>query len=269
MLEGPILLTNTHSVGVVRDAVVSWRVKQGKPEAAISLPIVGETWDGFLNDINGFHVKPQHALEAIQKAKSGEIEEGNVGGGTGMICFEFKCGTGTASRVVSTPHGKFTVATLVQANFGRRHQLKIAGIPIGVHFKKDLVWTKETGSILAIVATDAPLLPHQLKRIAKRAGLGMARLGAVSGDGSGDIFLALSTAQKFPRDLARIAKSTTYPNADMDGLFEATVQSVEEAIVNSMFAAETMTGINGHKAIALPLEEIKKILVEHRRFALR
>jgi D-aminopeptidase len=266
-LEGPILLTNTHSVGTVRDAVVSWRVKQGRPNDAVSLPLVGETWDGFLNDINGFHVKPEHAIDAIESAKSGTVPEGNVGGGTGMICFEFKCGSGTSSRTVKTPHGSYTLGVFVQSNFGRRHQLQIAGIPIGKAIKSDLVWTKETGSIIGIIATDAPLLPHQLERLARRAGMGIARLGASSGDGSGDLFLAFSTAQKIPKELKKNHSLKMYPNGDLDPLFEATVQAMEEAVLNSLFAAETMSGVEGHQAIALPVETTLSLLKEHRRLS--
>src|SRR5881396_3921688 len=200
-LEGPMIITNTHSVGVARDAVIAWRVKHGaadKTEDWWSLPVVAETWDGWLNDINGFHVKPEDVWQALDSAHGGPIEEGSVGGGTGMICYEFKGGTGTASRVIemkdkSNPAGTYTIGALVQANCGRRPQLTIAGVPVGKEIPGE-VYKEETGSIIIVIATDVPLLPHQLKRLAKRASLGLARTGSVSGNGSGDLFIAFSTA---------------------------------------------------------------------------
>jgi len=263
-LEGPLMITNTHSVGTVRDAVVAWRVKQGKPDKAISLPVVAETWDGYLNDINGFHVKEADALKALDTAKGGAIAEGNVGSGMGMICYEFKCGIGTSSRVVKTSAGSYTVGVLVQANHGLRHQLKIAGLNVGAQFKNDLVWSRETGSIIIAIATDAPLLPHQLKRLARRATMGLARTGAVSGDGSGDIFLAFSTANENVAREKKLAKLKMVPNAEMDGLFAGTVEATEEAIVNSLFAAEAVSGVDRHSAPALPTDKVLRLLEEPR-----
>ena len=197
-LEGPVMITNTHSVGVVRDAVIAYQVKQGSvgPKASLwSLPVVAETWDGYLNDINGFHVKPHHVFSAWSSAQAGPVAEGNVGGGTGMICYEFKGGIGTSSRRL-TQHGRtYTLGVLVQANHGLREQLLVAGVPVGRALASGSVGKKEAGSIIIVVATDAPLLPHQLKRIARRASLGLARTGSISGNGSGDLFLAFSTAK--------------------------------------------------------------------------
>src|SRR5438876_6934704 len=200
-LEGPIVITNTHSVGIARDAVINWRVKQAPADKTgywWSLPVVAETWDGWLNDINGFHVKPEDVWHALESAHGGPIEEGSVGGGTGMICYEFKGGTGTASRVIemkdkSNPALTYTIGALVQANCGRRPQLTIAGVPVGKEIPGE-VYKEESGSIITVIATDAPLLPHQLKRLAKRASLGLARTGSISGNGSGDLFIAFSTA---------------------------------------------------------------------------
>ncbi|HEX8281012.1 MAG TPA: P1 family peptidase, partial [Chthoniobacterales bacterium] len=196
-LEGPVVLTNTHSVGVARDTVISWRLTKGGPDPTgfvWSLPVVAETWDGYLNDINGFHVKPEHVTAALDGAKGGAVREGSVGGGTGMVCYEFKGGTGTASRVVKTKERPYMVAALVQANFGRRSHLSIAGVPVGKEIPENAVYSKEAGSIIVVLATDAPLLPHQLKRLARRASLGIGRTGSVSGNGSGDLFVAFSTA---------------------------------------------------------------------------
>ena len=245
-LYGPVMITNTHSVGVVRDAVIAWQLKHGTPipeDDWWSLPVVAETWDGYLNDINGFHVKPEDAFASMQDARPGPIAEGNVGGGTGMICFEFKGGTGTASRQLAAGFGGYTVGVLVQCNFGTRHLLRIAGTPVGYEITGKPIWDSDTGSIIVVVATDAPLLPNQMKRIAKRVTLGLGRLGSISGDGSGDIFIAFSTANpgaglegKNPVDVRML------PNDRMDALFEATVQATEEAVVNAMVAAKTMTG---------------------------
>ena len=195
-LEGPVIITNTHSVGVARDAVIAWRLTHGAADKTgywWSLPVVAETWDGWLNDINGFHVKPEDVAHALDSAKGGPVAEGSVGGGTGMICYEFKGGTGTASRVLEKKDGGYTVGALVQANCGRRPQLTIAGVPVGKEIPGS-VYPKDNGSIIIVIATDAPLLPGQLKRLARRASLGLARTGSVSGNGSGDLFLAFSTA---------------------------------------------------------------------------
>ena len=268
-LYGPVMITNTHSVGVVRDAVIAWQVKQGVPvpeDDWWSLPVVAETWDGYLNDINGFHVKPEDAFAAMDDAHSGPIAEGNVGGGTGMICFEFKGGTGTSSRQLSEKLGGYTVGVLVQCNFGTRHLLRIAGAPIGYEITGKPIWDEDTGSIIVVVATDAPLLPNQMKRIAKRVTLGLGRLGSISGDESGDIFIAFSTAnsgagleQKKPVNVQML------PNDQMDALFEATVQATEEAVVNALVAAKTMTGPEGHSVEALPHDRLREVLKKYNR----
>jgi len=273
-LEGPIMITNTHSVGVVRDAVIAWRVKQGRPDPSgywWSLPIVAETYDGYLNDVNGFHVKPEHAFQAIDGAKTGVIAEGNVGGGTGMVCYGFKGGIGTASRKLDQNAGGYTVGVLVQANFGRRNQLRIAGVPVGPEITEgrlsslDGSTRDDVGSVIIVVATDAPLLAHQLKRLARRAALGVARTGSTSGDGSGDIFVAFSTANPEAAKTAGIVQLTMLPNDRMNPVFEATVQATEEAIVNALVAAETMTGVDGHKVIALPHDRLKEVLKKYNR----
>jgi D-aminopeptidase len=268
-LYGPVMITNTHSVGVVRDAVIAWQLQHGPGlplEDWWSLPVVAETWDGYLNDINGFHVKAEDADAAMRDAHSGPIAEGNVGGGTGMICFEFKGGTGTASRALPEKLGGYTVGALVQCNFGTRHLLRIAGAPVGYEISGKRVWEEDTGSIIVVVATDAPLLPSQMKRIAKRVTLGLGRLGSISGDGSGDIFIAFSTAnagvgleQKKPVAVQML------PNDRMDALFEATVQATEEAVVNALVAARTMTGADGHAVDALPHDRLREVLKKYNR----
>jgi len=268
-LYGPVMITNTHSVGVVRDAVIAWQLQHGPGlplEDWWSLPVVAETWDGYLNDINGFHVKAEDADAAMRDAHSGPIAEGNVGGGTGMICFEFKGGTGTASRALPEKLGGYTVGVLVQCNFGTRHLLRIAGAPVGYEISGKRVWEEDTGSIIVVVATDAPLLPSQMKRIAKRVTLGLGRLGSISGDGSGDIFIAFSTAnagvgleQKKPVAVQML------PNDRMDALFEATVQATEEAVVNALVAARTMTGADGHAVDALPHDRLREVLKKYNR----
>jgi D-aminopeptidase len=270
-LYGPVMITNTHSVGVVRDAVIAWQLKHGMPapeEDWWSLPVVAETWDGYLNDINGFHVKTEDAFAAMDDAHSGPIAEGNIGGGTGMICFEFKGGTGTASRQLAEKFGGYTVGVLVQCNFGTRHLLRIAGTPVGYEITGKPVWNDDTGSIIVVVATDAPLLPNQMKRIAKRVTLALGRLGSISGDGSGDIFIAFSTAnpgagldQKNPVNVRML------PNDRMDALFEATVQATEEAVVNALVAASTMTGAEGHTVEALPHNRLREVLKKYNRLA--
>ena len=274
-LEGPVLITNTHSVGVVRDAVIAWRVAHGPPDATDSwwsLPVVAETWDGWLNDINGFHVRPEHVFHALDSARSGPVEEGAVGGGTGMICNGFKGGIGTASRKLTDQDGGYLVGVLVQCNYGTRQNLRIAGIPVGREIQSEDPYAfvpsdlAERGSIIVVVATDAPLLPHQLKRIARRVPLGIGRNGSIAGNGSGDIFLAFSTANPGasgidhgPVDLEMV------PNDSMDPLFAATVQATEEAIVNAMVAATDMTGIDGHHVRALPHEELRAVLAKYNR----
>jgi D-aminopeptidase len=270
-LYGPVMITNTHSVGVVRDTVIDWELKHGTPipvEDWWSLPVVAETWDGDLNDINGFHVKPEDANAAMQDAHSGPIAEGNVGGGTGMICFEFKGGTGTSSRKLPDTFGDYTVGVLVQCNFGARHLLRIAGVPVGYEIPLH-THRPDVGSIIVVVATDAPLLPHQLKRIARRVTLGLGRLGSISGNGSGDIFIAFSTANPNAGLAPRSSNVQMLANDQMDSLFEATVQATEEAVVNAMIAAKTMTGINGHTVEALPHDRLCEVLRKYNRLTVK
>jgi L-aminopeptidase/D-esterase-like protein len=267
-LEGPVMITNTHSVGVVRDAVIAWRVARGGPNTSgywWSLPVVAETYDGYLNDVNGFHVRQEHVFHAITNAKSGPVEEGNVGGGTGMICHEFKGGIGTASRKLDEKGGGYAVGVLVQANYGGRSQLRIAGVPVGREITDHLVWSDETGSIIIVVATDAPLLPHQLKRLARRASLGVARVGSTSGNGSGDIFIAFSTANAGAADPSGTVQLQMLPNDRMSPIFDATVEATEEAIVNALIAAETMTGADDHQVIAIPHDRLRQVLKKYNR----
>jgi L-aminopeptidase/D-esterase-like protein len=271
-MEGPVMITNTHSVGVVRDAVIAYQVKHGTvgPSASLwSLPVVAETWDGWLNDINGFHVKPEHVFSAWSGARSGHVDEGNVGGGTGMICYEFKGGIGTSSRQVKERGRTYTVGVLVQANHGSRHQLLVAGVPVGRELAGEATRKREAGSIIIIVATDAPLLPHQCKRLARRAALGLACTGSTSGNGSGDLFLAFSTATVEPPKNGEHAKVEMVSNEDISPLFEATVHATEEAIINALVAAETMTGIDNHRVVALPHERLKEVLKKYNRLAER
>jgi D-aminopeptidase len=273
-LEGPVMITNTHSVGVVRDAVIKWRVGKGGPDAtgfSWSLPVVAETYDGYLNDINGFHVKPEHAVEALETAKGGPVAEGSVGGGTGMMAFEFKGGMGTASRVVSikgdgAERQSYTVGAMVQSNFGLRQQLMIGGVPVGKEIPEGAIRKQESGSIIIVIATDAPLLPHQLKRLARRGSHGLARTGGVSGNGSGDLFIAFSTANPGVATPEKPKHSVeTIPNDRLDPILSATVQAVEEAIINSLVANQTMTGIDGHKVIALPHDRVREALKKYGR----
>jgi D-aminopeptidase len=273
-LTGPVMITNTHSVGVVRDAVIAWKVKHGTPDMEgywWSLPVVAETWDGYLNDINGFHVRPEDAFHALDVAHTGPVEEGNVGGGTGMICNEFKGGIGTSSRVLDPKAGAYTVGVLVQCNYGAREQLRIAGINVGREIPEHTVWKDDVGSIIVIVATDAPLIPTQLKRIARKVSLGLGRDGSYSGDGSGDIFLAFSTANPgavSPKnDTKGLHQLSMLSNDSLDPLFLATVQATEEAVVNAMVAAETMKGINDHEVIALPHDRLREVLKKYNRLA--
>ena len=271
-LEGPLMITNTHSVGIVRDAVIAWQLGHGGlPNQEWSMPVVAETFDGWLNDVNGFHIKREDAFRALDAARSGPVAEGNVGGGTGMMCYEFKCGTGTSSRSLSKKSGGYSVGVLVQANHGARYQLQIAGVPVGKEITEDAPFTQgvdlanEKGSIIIVVGTDAPLLAHQIKRLARRAALGLARTGAVSGNGSGDIFIAFSTANPGiarSKDVSRVAM---LPNDSMNALFVATVQATEEAIINALVAADTMIGVDGHKAVAIPLDHVKQVLMKHDR----
>jgi len=267
-LDGPVMITNTHSVGVVRDAVIAWRVKKA-PAADDgywwSLPVVAETWDGELNDVNGFHVKPEHAWHALDSAHGGAVEEGSVGGGTGMICNEFKGGIGTSSRVLDAKYSKYTVGVLVQCNYGYRSQLRIAGVPVGKEIPDHAARESDIGSIIVVVATDAPLIPTQLKRMARKVSLGLGRDGSYSGDGSGDIFVAFSTANPGAADPKGVRDLKMLPNDKMDPLFLATVQATEEAVVNAMVAAETMKGINDFEVIGLPHDRLREVLRKYNR----
>jgi D-aminopeptidase len=267
-LDGPVMITNTHSVGVVRDAVIAWRVRKFPPDQEgywWSLPVVAETWDGELNDINGFHVKPEDAWHALDTAHGGPIEEGNVGGGTGMICNEFKGGIGTASRVLSAKEGGYTVGVLVQCNYGRRDQLRIAGVPVGREIPEHALRTTDVGSIIVVVATDAPLIPTQLRRVARKVSLGLGRDGSYSGDGSGDIFIAFSTANPGTADIHGVRDLKMLPNDRLDPIFLATVQATEEAVINAMVAAQTMKGINDREVVALPHDRLREILKKYNR----
>jgi L-aminopeptidase/D-esterase-like protein len=280
-LDGPVLITNTHSVGVVRDAFLGWLVKNKRTPGTntftggfYTYPIVAETYDGFLNDINGFHVKPSDVEAALEAAKTGPVAEGNVGGGTGMVCYGFKGGIGTSSRKLGTAQGGYTVGVLLQCNCGRRSQLRIGGLPVGQELSAPpprasapMEHREDVGSIIIVVATDAPLLPHQVERLARRATLGLARTGSVSGNGSGDIFIAFSTANRNTAAAKAPVNVTMLPNDAMDPVFEATVQATEEAIVNAMVGAETMTGANGSRVVALPHEELRNVLKKYNRLA--
>lgn len=279
--DGPVLITNTHSVGVVRDAYLAWLVKnQRRPGTNVfdsgfyTYPIVAETYDGFLNDINGFHVQPADVDAALEAAASGPVAEGNVGGGTGMVCYGFKGGIGTASRRLEASRGGYTVGVLVQCNCGARRQLRIGGLPVGLELSQNPpqaaaagAYREDTGSIIIVVATDAPLLPHQAQRLARRATMGLARTGSVSGNGSGDIFLAFSTANAHAAAASGPTSVLTLPNDSLDPVFEATVQATEEAIINSMLAAETMRGVDGHVVTALPHAALREVLRKFNRLA--
>ena len=274
-LEGPIMITNTNSVGVVRDAVLKWFVKTGwyKEDFWYTYPVVAETYDGFLNDIYGFHVKEENAFEALDSAKTGFIKEGNVGGGTGMMCLGFKGGTGTASRIIKIKDSSYTVGVLVQSNFGSKRNFTIAGVPVGqelkdtmnYEFKAPPSYQAGDGSIIVVVATDAPLLPHQLKRIAARVPLGVGIVGGRGENGSGDIFIAFSTANTTAFQREEFTKLDELPNDLINPLFNATVQAVEEAIINAMVSAETMEGVNGNKAYGLPHKLVMDVLKKYNR----
>ena len=273
-LEGPIVITNTHSVGVARDAVIAWRIKHGAADKTgywWSLPVVAETWDGWLNDINGFHVKPEDVAHALDTAHGGAIEEGSVGGGTGMICYEFKGGSGTASRKIDIRVSKnasprsFVVGVFLQANFGRRPELAIAGVPVGREIPGE-VYKEESGSCIAVVATDAPLLPNQLKRLARRVSLGLARTGTISGNGSGDLFVAFSTANPNVVNPDQVTHDVqTIPNDLMDPLFIGVVQATEEAVVNALIDNQSMTGRDNHRVEALPHDRMRELLKKYNR----
>jgi D-aminopeptidase len=293
-LEGPILITNTHSVGVVRDATIDWEIKNGR-KFLFTYPIVAETYDGVLNDINGFHVKPQHVFAALDGASGGRVTEGNVGGGTGMLCNGFKGGIGTSSRVLAAEFGGYTVGVLVQCNYGGRRGLRIAGVPVGQEFPSPMVCAAgseppsqeflremprcgqtgafkerphpELGSIIIVVATNAPLLPHQLDRLVKRAALGLGREGSIASNFSGDIFVAFSTANPGAAAEKGTVALTMLPNERLDPLFIAAVQATEEAVTNAMLAAETMTGADDVRAYALPHDRLREIMRKYNRLA--
>jgi D-aminopeptidase len=275
-LEGPVMLTNTHSVGSVHEETIAWRIRQAEADATgyvWSTPVVAETWDGPLNDINGFHVKPEHVDAALDGATSGPVAEGDVGAGTGTMCYDFKCGIGTSSRVVEVLGELYTVGVLVQANHGseRRDELRIAGVPVGRLLGGALSESEagpglgKNSSIIIVVATDAPLLPHQLKRLAKRAALGLARTGSFADNGSGDIFIAFSTADKSLGEIDRLLTHRSVPNDDLDPLFAATVRATDEAIINSMIAARDMTGNLGSSARALPHDALMEVMKRYGR----
>ncbi len=280
-MEGPLLITNTHSVGVVRDAAIKWLMRR-QAAAGIDvlwgLPVVAETWDGRLNDINGHHVTDTHVFAALDAARGGPVAEGNVGGGTGMVCYGFKGGIGTASRVVTIAKTPYTVGVLLQANFGRRAQLTVAGVPVGLEIPQPATPAEprpvegDTGSVIVAVATDAPLLPHQLKRLARRVPMGLARTGSISGNGSGDIFVAFSTANAAamtPAASAAPRPSSWVPNDAMDGLFAAVVEATEEAVINAMAAADTMTGHRGVTVPRLPHDRVVDVLRKYNRLERR
>ena len=251
-LAGPVTITNTHSCGTARDASIKWLAANGGVIDAFALPVAGETYDGYLNDINGFHVCDEHVFAAIEQAAGGAIEEGSVGGGTGMICYGYKGGSGTASRKINFAGATYHVGAFVQANFGRREQLTIAGVAVGRALGAT-AGDAERGSVIGIVATDAPFMPHQLQRLARRAGLGIGRSGAISGHGSGDIFLAFSTANVAAHhEEEQLAELNFIPNCHIDRFFDGVIQAVDEAVMNSLFANTTMTGRDGHVVDALP-----------------
>ncbi len=274
-LEGPLAITNTHSVGLVRDSIIAWGIDTKRTSSEPwSLPVVAETWDGYLNDINGFHVAKKDVVTALESARSGPVPEGAVGGGTGMVCYGFKGGDGTASRVLTQEQGGYTVGVLVQCNCGRRHQLTVRGVPVGKllpmtgpqasmdRLRLEQQSGSDLGSIIIIVATDAPLIPTQLKRLARRATMGLARTGSTSGNSSGDIFLAFSTAN--PGAHAEPGPNTilTVSNERISPLFDATVEATEEAIVNALVAGRTMSGIDGHTIEGLPHNRFQAIMTK-------
>ncbi len=268
--DGPITITNTHSCGLTRDVTARWLFEQhqdsAKTDQPFYLPVSAETHDGPLNDINGHHVKPEDVVAAFEDARGGWIEEGSVGGGTGMRCFEFKGGSGTASRVVNYDGRDYTVGAFVQSNFGKRHLLKIAGVPVGLELPIVDFSPPEYGSIIGVVATDAPMAPHQLRRIARRAAYGISATGGIASNESGDLFLAFSTANEAAVLQHEGLVATEFlGEAAMSRFYEATIQAVEEAIMNSMFANQTMTGINGFTVRALPIDKVQAILRQYNR----
>jgi len=270
MIDAPIGITNTHAVGVVRDAIVAHAVALGKIDGFL-LPIVAETYDGWLSDIDAFHITQEHAFQALDAARSGPVDEGNVGGGTGMNCHGFKGGIGTSSRVTTTKSGSYTVGALVQANYGARRDLRVDGVPVGLEIGVDKVPARvealappsDAGSIIVVIATDAPLLPVQCKRLARRATTGLARVGGMGYNGSGDIFLAFATGNHLPKSEAPLDLKML-PHAQMDDLFVATADAVEESILNALCAAETITGYKGRTVYAVPLDELQRVMARYR-----
>jgi D-aminopeptidase len=273
-LEGPVMLTNTHSIGAVHEGVIKWRVTQKSADHTDyfwSSPVVTETWDGYLNDINGFHVRAEHVAEALDSAAAGGVAEGSVGGGTGMTCFDFKCGIGTASRIVDVDGKSYTVGILVQSNFGSRENFRVAGIPVGQQMPGDPIYAglgtgaEKLSSCVVVLATDAPLLPHQLDRLARRVALGLGRTGSVAHNGSGDFFVAFSTANLEAGQGSADASIRSVPNDSMNPLFTATVEATEEAIVNALIAGRDMSGDLGHIAKGIDHELLRAILRRHGR----
>jgi D-aminopeptidase len=268
LLTTPIAITNTHQVGLVRDTLVEYEFSHRKEEY-FALPLVAETYDGWLNDINAFHLKAEHVYQAINSAAGGPVDEGAVGGGTGMICYDFKGGIGTSSRVINIPSGKFTVGALVQANHGDREMLRIDGVPVGREIGYDKVpsgWDEPPAgsSIIVIIATDAPLLPVQCKRLAQRATIGLARTGCIGHNGSGDLFLAFATGNNIPVPHKKPYEVKMLPHQQMNPLMEATAEAVEEAVLNALTAAETVVGYKGRTAYALPLDELERVMRAYR-----
>ncbi len=264
LLDGPVVTTNTHSVGVAHAAIAAYAHGRRLGEERWSLPVVGETWDGYLNDLWGDNVTSQHVLSALAEAQDGPVAEGSVGGGTGTIAYEFKAGIGTASRKVSSA-SDYTLGVLVQSNQGRREQLQIAGVPVGREFAEDRTKEPDSGSIIGIVATDAPLLPHQLKRLARRCALGLARSGSVSGHGSGDLFLAFSTANDGQVEGPKERRLAALPEDALNPFFAAVVSGLDESVINSLVAAETMSGLHHRRAVALPHDRLRSVLKRHGR----
>jgi D-aminopeptidase len=268
-LEGPVMTTNTSSVGVVRDAVVKYFTQNAKHQQPWVMPVVAETYDGRLNDTHGFHVKEEHAFHALESARLGPVQEGSVGGGTGMVCYGFKGGIGTSSRKVFVAPDSYIVGVLMQANFGGRNQLRMGGLPMNEELSATPAPAKESGSVIVVVATDAPLLPHQIKRLARRVSMGLARTGSTAGNSSGDIFIAFSTANSKAAQPGGLAALTMLPNDRMDPLFEAVVQATEESVINALVAGETMVGRDDNKVLGLPHDRVREILKKHNRLVER
>lgn len=266
-LQTPITVTNTHSCGVTRDATIRWMVERKVGTGQDwGLPVAAETYDGDLNDINGFHVTAEHSMAALDGARGGALELGSVGGGTGMITYDFKAGNGSASRVVEIEGVRYMLGVFVQSNFGRRQDFTLLGVPVGAHILRDQLRGKEQGSVIAIVATDAPLQPHQLKRLARRVPVGLARTGTVGNNSSGDIFLAFSTANAAAHEARSALRHADYlGNGAIDGLFRAVAEATEEAVIDSMIANETMTGRDGNRSIALPHGEVIELMQRYKR----